>query len=102
MAAGSSPLHCVRSLFIFSSHKLRGFCTQGDSHIVHVPVMLKECLSFLAPQDGQVWFSNLQLNFRLFFCIRSVGFGEQINVLCSITFCNSLTKARVIIVEQMH
>ena len=36
------------------SQKLRCFCTQGDSHTIHVPVMLKECLSFLAPRDGQV------------------------------------------------
>ncbi|PFX12141.1 putative methyltransferase-like protein 15 [Stylophora pistillata] len=36
------------------SQKLRYFCTQGDSHTVHVLVMLKECLSFLAPCDGQV------------------------------------------------
>ncbi|XP_068671692.1 ribosomal RNA small subunit methyltransferase H-like [Montipora foliosa] len=48
-------MHCARSLFIFSSQKLRWFCTQGDSHTVHVPVMLKECLSFLAPRDGQVF-----------------------------------------------
>ena len=55
-------MHCARSLFIFSSQKLRWFCTQGDSHTVHVPVMLKECLSFLAPRDGQVRLAKLQLS----------------------------------------
>ena len=54
MAASSLSSFCARSLFIFPSQKLRCFCTQGDSHTVHVPVMLKECLSFLAPRDGQV------------------------------------------------
>lgn len=54
MAAGSLSSFCARSLFILPSQKLRCFCTQGDSHTIHVPVMLKECLSFLAPRDGQV------------------------------------------------
>lgn len=54
MAAISLSSHCARSLCIFSSQKLRCFCTQGDSRTTHVPVMLKECLSFLAPRDGQV------------------------------------------------
>ena len=54
MAASPLSLYCARSLFIFPYQKLRCFCTQGDSHTVHVPVMLKECLSFLAPRDGQV------------------------------------------------
>lgn len=54
MAASSLSLFCARSLFLFPSQKLRCFCTQGDSHTIHVPVMLKECLSFLAPRDGQV------------------------------------------------
>ena len=54
MAASSLSFHFARSLSLFPSRKLRCFCTQGDSHTVHVPVMLKECLSFLAPRDGQV------------------------------------------------
>lgn len=54
MAASSLSSFCARSLFLFPSQKLRCFCTQGDSHTIHVPVMLKECLSFLAPRDGQV------------------------------------------------
>ena len=54
MAASSLSSLCTRSLFILPSQKLRCFCTQGDSHTIHVPVMLKECLSFLAPRDGQV------------------------------------------------
>ena len=54
MAASSLSSFCARSLFIFPSQKFRCFCTQGDSHNIHVPVMLKECLSFLAPRDGQV------------------------------------------------
>lgn len=54
MAASFLSSFCARSLFILPSQKLRCFCTQGDSHTIHVPVMLKECLSFLAPRDGQV------------------------------------------------
>ena len=52
--AASSFSFCARSLCLIPSQKFRYFCTQGDSHTVHVPVMLKECLSFLAPRDGQV------------------------------------------------
>lgn len=53
--AANSLSFCARSLCLFPSQKFRYFCTQGDSHTVHVPVMLKECLSFLAPRDGQVF-----------------------------------------------
>lgn len=63
MAASSLSLYCARSLFIFPYQKLRCFCTQGDSHTVHVPVMLKECLSFLTPRDGQVSRANCSLLF---------------------------------------
>ncbi|XP_001640863.2 ribosomal RNA small subunit methyltransferase H [Nematostella vectensis] len=55
MAAGSLLTQFGRIFFIFSRRKRRFLSTQAETHTLHIPVMSRECLGFLAPKDGEVF-----------------------------------------------